>query len=573
MSKKLPNPTSIKSHEVSRGKVCVVCLRKSDRPATDGYMEEIGSSTILLKSIQPLDQRVPTGICKTCALDLSKKIKGESGIKLKIPNEAFSYSKEVLILPNTRGNSGDEACACLICKIARANILGVHPYYGVTFKNISKIGRPQTVEKKAEFQFDDKDHINDKLMKLLKEDPKKAGQFAGQVIKSLPESPGGTKYLPQMFGGRDKAISEGKKRKIEATIVSHDQLSDFSNLRKFSQRGSKLFGTFLNSLKNVRVQSGFQKDLVLRDRELDDFYEGAYVDFLKSDLRPNDWLKDHPIVYAKNAEELLNHVCDQKGLIFQECVVQTFLDGGKGRLILSCCVFPADWEEVETPEGRKLSGVNHCIILAVSPKLPENHYNFAKIFALCQFFQLYKFFSLDDKAKCHVCGHQGCSSTYPCVYCYTPKEDFKTLEQTGADRTVASLAIDYEGFQDAGVTRKEGGKDHFNIVLKPQIFGTIAEHKDCKVPVYHHCMPSGLHYILGIVELFHDNMNIKFPEETADWVKVSTAKKSDNPKQKFKGPDCIKLLECLYVFENKNGDPIRLDLVPYLNCLKSFNKV
>ena len=55
-------------------------------------------------------------------------------------------------------------------------------------------------------------------------------------------------------------------------------------------------------------------------------------------------------------------------------------------------------------------------------------------------------------------------------------------------------------------------------------------------------MPSGLHYILGIVELFHDNMKIKFPEETAEWVKKSTAKESDNPKQKFKGPDCIKLL-------------------------------
>ena len=163
-------------------------------------------------------------------------------------------------------------------------------------------------------------------------------------------------------------------------------------------------------------------------------------------------------------------------------------------------------------------GVNHCIILAVSPKLPENHYNFAKIFALCQFFRLHKFFSLDDKAKCPVCGHQGCSSTYPCVYCYTPKEDFHTLEQTGAVRTVASLAIDYEGFQDSGMTRTEGGKHSFNIVLPPQIFGTIAEHLECKDPVYFHCMPSGLHYILGIVELFHDNMKIKFPEETAEWV-------------------------------------------------------
>ena len=149
-------PTPISSHEASRGKVCVVCLRKSNRPASDGHLEEIRASTILLKSILPLDQRVPTGICNTCSKDLNKKIKGESGIKLKIPNEAFSYSKEVLILPNTRGNSGDEACACLICEIARAKLLGKHPYYGVAFKDISKLGRPQTVEKKAKCQFNEK---------------------------------------------------------------------------------------------------------------------------------------------------------------------------------------------------------------------------------------------------------------------------------------------------------------------------------------------------------------------------------------------------------------------------------
>ena len=109
--------------------------------ATDGHIKELGSSTILFKSIQPLDQRVPTGICKTCSKDLNKKIKGESGIKLKIPNETFTYSKEVHILPNTRGNSGDQTCSCLICQIGRAKITQDHPYYGVKFNKIGKRGR------------------------------------------------------------------------------------------------------------------------------------------------------------------------------------------------------------------------------------------------------------------------------------------------------------------------------------------------------------------------------------------------------------------------------------------------
>ena len=66
--------------------------------------------------------------------------------------------------------------------------VGIHPYYGVTFKNISNIGRPETLEKKRKFQFNDRDDkdVNGTLMRLLEENPRKAGQFAGQVIDRLP---------------------------------------------------------------------------------------------------------------------------------------------------------------------------------------------------------------------------------------------------------------------------------------------------------------------------------------------------------------------------------------------------
>ena len=42
---------------------------------------------------------------------------------------------------------------------------------------------------------------------------------------------------------------------------------------------------------------------------------------------------------------------------------------------------------------------------------------------------------------------------------------------------------------------------------------------------------------------------------------------------KFEGPSCIKLLESVNAFYNKNGEPKIIEMIPYLNALKSFNEV
>ena len=110
-------------------------------------------------------------------------------------------------------------------------------------------------------------------------------------------------------------------------------------------------------------------------------------------------------------------------------------------------------------------------------------------------------------------------------------------------------------------------------MLPPQVFGTQEEHKECHDPVGHHLMPSPLHYTLGITNHTHDVMKVRFPVLVALWVKIATAKESGNPKMRFKGPECIKLLENLNAFQDRYGNPKLLDLVPYLNFLKAYNEV
>ena len=569
-----PNPTPIKSHELCRDKVCVVCLRKADRVVSPSQITEIQASTKLFKSIHPSDERVPKGICNSCSIEVNKIIKGKTGITLKIPNEGFCYSKEVHILPNTRGNSGDDVCSCLICKIGRSKLFDIHPFYGVSFKNLSKkgVGRTPTLEKKEEFEYNKKLDLKTNLMIMKEKDPKLAGQFACEVIKSLPASSDGhTKYLPQMHGGRPKPITEGKHVQLEKTVVSHDKLADHT--WKWSMRKTRDLAKFLNSLPNVMVQANFQQDLVARDRELSEFYEGEWVDFVNSDIKKRQKIiKDQPLVYAKNAEELIFHFCGKKGIVAQEIIVQVFFDGGKSRLILSAVIVSNDWEEADTSKGRHLAGVNHAVILGASPKCDENHNNFRIFLQKTQIHRLKKFFSLDDKAKAFILGHVGSSATFPSFYDLTPKQDFKRLEQTGETRTVASVAQSFMRFRDDGAKR-EDSRLYDSIALEPQVFGSLEEHVECQDPVSHHVVPSVLHYMLNNVNMNYNVMNSRFPEEVARWVKVSTAKESGDPKLRFKGPDCIKLLKNLNVFEDRYGNPTNIEMVPYINCLKSFDKV
>merc|ERR1711963_322408 len=119
----------------------------------------------------------------------------------------------------------------------------------------------------------------------------------------------------------------GKHKPIEKTVVSHDKMAEMT--WKMSMRKSREFGKFLNSLPNVMVQSNFQQDLVLRDRELADFYEGEFEYFVSSDIKKTQKVYKNPFVYAKNAEELIFHFCGRKGINNYEIIVQVFFDGGK----------------------------------------------------------------------------------------------------------------------------------------------------------------------------------------------------------------------------------------------------
>ena len=235
------------------------------------------------------------------------------------------------------------------------------------------------------------------------------------------------------------------------------------------------------------------------------------------------------------------------------------------------CHCSSNWSANEKA-GRKASGVNQLIPLAFAPKVPENYPNFRIFFVKTMIWLLSFFMSLDNKAKGIVCGGQFSKSTYPCSDCTTPCSDFCTGEKTGDTRTVSHSAYEYENFMLKG-GKRQNAKDNFNVIHLPLFLPTLEEMKNCHIPIRHFCPPSPLHNKLGITELFHDEMHKIWPTEVDEWVKKALARKSDNPKMKFEGNQCNRLLESLHVFYDQFGNPKDLGMVPYLNALNSYNEV
>ena len=125
----------------------------------------------------------------------------------------------------------------------------------------------------------------------------------------MPSSPGGSKKFPQVNGGRPFTVSEGKKQKPVEVVFTHDEMEDFSTKTHSSQNFTRQLQAFLNNKPHCKVQAGLQKELPKRNRLLDEFYEGEILDFVTSDDPKKSQNIKRPMVYCKNAQELIEEIC------------------------------------------------------------------------------------------------------------------------------------------------------------------------------------------------------------------------------------------------------------------------
>ena len=107
----------LEGHKDYRGKLCVVCLKKSSNSLTPNLIGSLRQHTSIFDSISPEDERVPTGICEKCRNILRSKVSGKGPNKDFDTPSNFSFFSDV-VLPKTRSAS-DNDCNCFICKTAQ----------------------------------------------------------------------------------------------------------------------------------------------------------------------------------------------------------------------------------------------------------------------------------------------------------------------------------------------------------------------------------------------------------------------------------------------------------------------
>ena len=113
-----PKSAADKSHDLSRPKCCLVCMRWTKTPLTDAIKNGIHS----LFGIQfdYSDRRIPLGICSTCQRGIYDYNKTKiNSKKLELVYKNFDFIK---IAPALRS---EQVCSCQICLVAKGPVKAV----------------------------------------------------------------------------------------------------------------------------------------------------------------------------------------------------------------------------------------------------------------------------------------------------------------------------------------------------------------------------------------------------------------------------------------------------------------
>merc|ERR1712115_181676 len=183
--------------------------------------------------------------------------------------------------------------------------------------------------------------------------------------------------------------------------------------------------------------------------------------------------------------------------------------------------------------------------------------NFGIIFKMINIWGVKAFFTVDLKARNMICGVGPHSSKYPCVMCKTSKDDFAKTP-CGQLRTVSDLAKDHMDYKHSVDTAKTQ---------------TLEECLECYDLVMEHCPPSELHITLGFTNHLYKEMHQRWPELVLQWASKALCKREPYHGGEFEGNQCKKLLDNTQYLEDSFGNPQIFEMTPFINSLKSFNKI
>jgi len=400
------------------------------------------------------------------------------------------------------------------------------------------------------------------LKSFQQKKPILAEAFAVHVVKSTPPSPKGTRRLSNLHGQK-LPICIGSAKSPPKAVPLH-KLAQFAQENHLSQRQTNALGTFLGK-NNVQIEVGLQKELITRNHLFDDYFEVKKMHFLVGGK-----LVEKPMVFVKNSSDFVMRVFEMRKQIPQDFIVKMYFDNGQEYLKLCVSLIPKKWKEISQKKGRSWNGVNTVLILGIAHSVPENHTNVHIFYKAVNVWSLQLKKSLDHKMKNLVCGMMSNSCSYPCIHCKIHKSK---LSMRGPERTVSSLAEDYERFMTEGKGDRNLGKFYFCQSDQPLLFETLEEHKNCTDKISDFIVPSCLHDWLGIGNQFVKELGELCPEVVEAWVKHAKVSAEGYWQGTFLGNALRDLFEDISFLEDDHGNARIGWMTPYIAAMKSFNAV
>lgn len=584
------------THDDSRKRLCVLCLQKYTNfvKITDVLKTKIEKLTKLKINVN-IDTHLPSVICGGCKLKLYRKC-SDSDISNIFILPDYSKFKGQRVL--TRSNS-DKKCDCYLCDLVRKptkiynfakkieqSAEQADPTKGVKSKTTTNALRTNVVCSKCLAEIGPgKNHVcsfktylnNVKSHVTSKLSPKESDQLISTLLKNKIEQKN-TSCNKKLVTNQSLPLAQRRGRPMNVVInpnntsdkslISIDKVAEIQNELNLSFRATKGMVSSLRSAtkKQKLFESNLEKKLLAKNHIVDKYFEFKMINFVytKAEVQTQ---APQITVYCNNVESFINSVMEKRKV--NKAHLKFGIDGGNGFLKLCCSVVELLDDEdknssLKTNKKLKIfkdSGVKKLLILAIAASTQENYDNVSKLWSLLEMNKFKGTFAADLKLINILLGIMPHSSSYPCAWCNSHKNE---LHLCGVYRTIRDLLKNYEDWKNAGAVKKDAKK--FKSCINPPVFSNTP--KDTLVLDL--VPPPELHLMLGVVNTIMSYMLIECKLDATEWIeKCHVQQEVTRNGTSFTGNSCKILLNKIDDLRAKCS----LESLKYVQVLEDFKNV
>ena len=587
-----PHSPAAKSHDLSRPKCCLVCMRYVPKSSLTDAIKN-GIHSLFGVEFDYSDSKVPLGICATCLRGIYDYNKTKVNTrKLELVHSSFDC---IVIPPATRS---EQVCTCEICTVVAKGPVkagNFKKFAGAAKKVLSPIPEnspvktgpapkkqnldeippcPHCLTPKAKgypHPCDDKTLVAN-MLKIAEKKPTVGDRVAAGILKKKDPSPGGRSHLSLGAGSSTlKVLVNAPKGILQKKQVTAAQLHAFCLDLNLGIGKEKKMGAKLNEwFDKGTMETGYHEMLREMSRLVSGKVHVTELDFKKNDT--DSELMRLPVWAVNDLNEYLSDIHENRDVDYSTTTILLGTDMGQKFLKFTLQVIDnAELEGAASNVKHKTTGVNRLHFFALCDKrVPENNFNVGLVFNLVKA-HLVKYKLTSDLAMLNkFYGKQSCASMHPCYLCPAPKNDL--LNPNYPLATHESAMRDYDNWRANSGDRKEL-KNYNNQEFPPVgVEHMSADEMQQPILLKSHCPP--LHLLLSTNHLV-SALETAWEFGALKWMRQAFQRflKKKYFGGTLEGNQCSTLIASYGILDQLADDYGKLDIKPFVIALKALNSV